>query len=66
MLVDELVDRSSRDKEEKAANAFALELLTGTPELRVLPRGPGRSARALARAALDVVFTSRLIPATSS
>ena len=39
VLVDELVDRSIRDKEEKAANAFALELLTGTPELRVLPKG---------------------------
>ena len=62
VLVDELVDRSSRDKEEKAANAFALELLTGTPELRVLPTGPGRSARALARAALDAGVHEQIDP----
>jgi hypothetical protein len=62
VLVDELVDRSSRDKEEKAANAFALELLTGTPELRVLPTGPGRSARALACAALDAGVHEQIDP----
>jgi hypothetical protein len=62
VLVDELVDRSSRDKEEKAANAFALELLTGAPELRVLPMGPGRSARGLARAALDACVHEQIDP----
>lgn len=62
VLVDELVDRSSRDKEEKAANAFALELLTGTADLRVLPMGPRRSARALARAALDVGVHEQIDP----
>jgi Zn-dependent peptidase ImmA (M78 family) len=62
VLVDELVDRSSRDNEEKAANAFALELLTGTTDLRVLPMGPGRSARLLARAALDVGVHEQIDP----
>ncbi len=62
VLVDEVVDRSSRDKEEKAANAFALELLTGNPELRVLPTGPGRSARALAHAALQVGVHEQIDP----
>jgi len=62
VLVDELVDRSSRDQEEKAANAFALELLTGNPELRVLPIGPGRSARALARAALQAGVQEQIDP----
>jgi Zn-dependent peptidase ImmA (M78 family) len=62
VLVDELVDRSSRDNEEKASNAFALELLTGTTDLRVLPMGPGRSARALARAALEVGIHEQIDP----
>lgn len=62
VLVDELVDRSSMDKEEKAANAFALELLTGNPELRVLPMGSGRSARALARAALQAGTQEQIDP----
>lgn len=62
VLVDELVDRRSRDKEEKAANAFALELLTGNPELRVLPMGLGRSAQALARAALQVGVHEQIDP----
>ncbi len=62
MLVDELVDRSSRDKEEKAANAFALELLTGNSELRVLPMGPRRSARVLARAALQAGVHEQIDP----
>jgi hypothetical protein len=62
VLIDELVDRNSRDKEEQAANALALELLTGTPELRVLPMGPGRSARALARAALEVGVHEQIDP----
>jgi Zn-dependent peptidase ImmA (M78 family) len=51
VLVDEQVDRNSTDAEEKTANAFALELLTGNPECQVFPVGSGVSARALARAA---------------
>jgi len=62
VLVDELVDRTSRDKEERSANAFALELLTGNPELRVLPIGPGRSARALVRPALQAGIHEQIDP----
>jgi Zn-dependent peptidase ImmA (M78 family) len=51
VLVDEQVERSSTDAEEKAANAFALELLTGDSESQVFPVGAKVSARALARAA---------------
>lgn len=51
VLVDEQVKRGSTDAEEKAANAFALELLTGDAESQVLPVGDRVSARALARAA---------------
>ena len=50
VLIDEQVDRNSTDTEEKAANAFALELLTGNPASQVFAVGPV-SARALAKAA---------------
>ncbi len=50
-LVDEEVDRSSTDEEERSANAFALELLTGNPETQVFTVGAGATARALANAA---------------
>ena len=45
---------ADEDAEERAADAFALELLTGEPEPRVLASGPGRAhGRALAHAALS-------------
>jgi len=50
VLIDEQVARNSTDAEEKAANAFALELLTGNPKSQVFSVGPV-SARALAKAA---------------
>jgi hypothetical protein len=50
VLIDEQIDRNSTDAEEKAANAFALELLTGNPESRVFSVGPV-CARALAKVA---------------
>jgi Zn-dependent peptidase ImmA (M78 family) len=50
VLIDEQVGRNSTDAEEKAANAFALELLTGNPKSQVFSVGPV-SARALAKAA---------------
>jgi hypothetical protein len=43
---------SSDDDEERSADEFALELLTGEPRPRVLPSSPGKvSARELARVA---------------
>jgi Zn-dependent peptidase ImmA (M78 family) len=62
VLVDEQVDRNSTDEEEKAANAFALELLTGNPECQVFPVGPRVSARALARAAYQAGVHEQIDP----
>lgn len=53
------------DDEERAADAFALELLTGQPEPVVLPTGPGHThARALAHAALEQGPTLAIEPGT--
>ena len=62
VLVDEQVDRNSTDEEEKAANAFALELLTGNPECQVLPVGPRVSAQVLARAAYQAGVREQVDP----
>jgi hypothetical protein len=47
-LVDEAVRKNAEDDEEKAANRFALEVLTGSPEMRVLATGTWPSATQLA------------------
>jgi hypothetical protein len=62
VLIDEQVDRNSTDEEEKTANAFALELLTGNPESQVFPVGPRVSARALARAAYQAGAHEQIDP----
>jgi hypothetical protein len=62
VFVDEQVDRNSTDAEEKAANAFALELLTGNPECQGFPVGPGVSARALAGAAYQAGVDEQVDP----
>lgn len=51
---DPLHRKSSDDREEKEADAFALELLTGTAELSIIAVGEGRSATQLARYALQM------------
>jgi hypothetical protein len=61
VLIDEQVDRNSTDAEEKTANAFALELLTGNPESQVFAVGPVR-ARALAKAAYQAGVHERIDP----
>jgi hypothetical protein len=44
--------RADYDLEEHAADSFAIELLTGNPNLTVLPTGKGRGSLSLANAAL--------------
>jgi len=61
VLIDEQVDRNSSDAEEKAANAFALELLTGNSQSQVFAVGPV-SARALAKAAYQAGVHERIDP----
>jgi hypothetical protein len=50
-LLDEDVDRGSTDEEERSANAFALELLTGNPETVVSTVGARATPTALVKAA---------------
>lgn len=53
------------DEEERDADAFALELLTGAPEPTVLATGPGWAhGRALAHAALESAQELRIEPGT--
>jgi hypothetical protein len=61
VLVDEQVDRNSTDEEEKVANAFALEVLTGNPESQVFSVGPV-SAQALAKAAYQAGVQEQIDP----
>ena len=52
------------DDEEAAADAYALELLTGQPKPAIIVQGPGRSARELAREARSVGAAHNIEPGT--
>lgn len=55
----------AEDQEEREADAYALELLTGDPAPTVLPTGPGWAhGGALAQAALDAAQDLRIEPGT--
>ncbi|MBA2679385.1 MAG: ImmA/IrrE family metallo-endopeptidase [Ktedonobacteraceae bacterium] len=54
----------SQDEEEAAADRFALELLTGDPDLRVLPSGRDYNAPGLARAVLEASRALQTEPGT--
>ena len=53
-LLDEHVDEASQDGEEKEANAFAVELLTGRPDRRFVAAGRWPNAQGLADEALRI------------
>ncbi len=53
-LLDERVDASSQDAEEREANEFAAELLTGTPPRRFRASGRWPNAEALAEDARQI------------
>lgn len=64
-LEEEVPALAEDDDEERAADAFALELLTGEPRPTVLPTGPGRvHGRALAHAALQSAEGLEIEPGT--
>lgn len=64
-LEDEVPAASEKDDEEREADAFALELLTGDPEPTVLATGPGWAhGGALAHAALESADALRIEPGT--
>ncbi len=64
-LDDDAPATGAEDTEERDADAFALELLTGTPEPIVLAAGPGdANGPALARAALTSADSLSIEPGT--
>lgn len=64
-LEDETPASDAEDQEERDADAYALELLTGNPAPTVLPTGPGWAhGRALAQAALDTAQDLQIEPGT--
>lgn len=53
-FVDADIDAASADPKEKEANDFALTLITGSPDTRIVPKARWPNAKALARGAQQV------------
>jgi IrrE N-terminal-like domain len=47
-VIDQKIDAEADDEDERAANRFALELLTGDPECKIVPAGHNLNANELA------------------
>jgi len=62
VLVDEVVDEDSLDEEERQANAFALELLSGDPDTRFKAADRWPKATGLAQEALRIGRQQRIDP----
>jgi hypothetical protein len=55
-------DENGRDNEELAADAFALELMTGSPQLAVMPVAATYTARSLATDAISIAPSVSIEP----
>jgi Zn-dependent peptidase ImmA (M78 family) len=62
MVVDQTIDSEADDEDEKAANRFALELITGNPECKIVPTGKHLFANQLANSALRLAQTHKIDP----
>jgi IrrE N-terminal-like domain len=51
-IIDQKIDPDSDDAKEREANRFALELLTGHPECKIVPTGKNLNANELANASI--------------
>jgi hypothetical protein len=51
-IIDQKIDADAEDEDERAANRFALELLTGDAECRIVPAGRNLTGSELANAAV--------------
>ena len=51
-IVEQKIDSEADDEDERAANRFALELLTGDPECKIVPTGRNLNGDELAAAAM--------------
>lgn len=61
-VVDAQIDEAANDPDERAANRFALELLTGDPDCRIVPNGHHLNAQELASAATRYGEKSKVDP----
>lgn len=51
-IIDQKIDADAEDEDERAANRFALELLTGDAECKIVPAGRNLTSSELANAAV--------------
>ncbi len=61
-IVDQKIDADADDEDERAANRFALELLTGDPECKIVPTGRNLNGNELASAALRYGELNKIDP----
>ncbi|NOU23718.1 MAG: ImmA/IrrE family metallo-endopeptidase [Methyloglobulus sp.] len=61
-IVDQKIDAEADDEVERAANRFALELLTGDPECTIVPVGRNLNGHELASAAIHYGDSNQVDP----
>ncbi|MEE7626381.1 ImmA/IrrE family metallo-endopeptidase [Methylobacter sp. Wu8] len=61
-IVDQKIDAEADDEDERAANRFALELLTGDPECKIVPTGRNLNGDELATSALHYGEKNKIDP----
>lgn len=61
-IVDQKIDAEADDEDERAANRFALELLTGNPECNIVPVGRWLNGSELASAAIHFGENNQVDP----
>lgn len=61
-IIDQKIDADAGDEDERAANRFALELLTGDGECKIVPAGRNLTGSELASAAMRHARNKRIDP----
>jgi len=61
-IIDQKIDADAEDEDERAANRFALELLTGDAECRIVPAGRNLTGSELANAAVRHGQSNKIDP----
>lgn len=61
-IIDQKIDTDAEDEDERAANRFALELLTGDAECKIVPAGRNLTSSELASAAVRHAQSNQIDP----
>lgn len=61
-IIDQKIDTDAEDEDERAANRFALELLTGNAECKIVPAGRNLTSSELASAAVRHGQSNKIDP----